>query len=201
VPKTCTALPPVSRFGTLGCRCPARPPLIRHTAEHPLARRGLLVGLISTGVWGSAQHARADDQDDERARAAFFAGSSIVPALKVPQYLERISYAWPLTLEAVDRYVEAGKFKELSESLVLAPFDDVRQAAFYIPYALAPYDIAAAQRSRAAYDDFLEDTKRLFSTAQAAAAFQGEEEDVIAAFQALSGSLNNFLQAVQGSGA
>ena len=48
------------------------------------------------------------------------------------------------------RQIEEGRFGELSSTLVLPPVDDLRQAAFFLPYALlatAP-DSALAAKAR-----------------------------------------------------
>eukprot|EP00884_Botryococcus_braunii_P011295 jgi/Botrbrau1/20166/Bobra.0173s0064.1 len=141
--------------------------------------------------------ASAEDISEEAARARFFGGANIVPALGVPEYLQRIANAWPPALRVLQDYVEGGQYKELSESLFLSPFDDVRQAAFYIPYALAREDVTAAVRSRSAYEAFLDDVKQLYATAQAAAAYQGEEQDVELSVQSLSASLQSFLRTLE----
>lgn len=160
------------------------------------SRRALLPSLVWGGIWVLPRAATAEDFSQQAARARFFGGANVVPALDVPEYLARIANAWPTALQLFSDYMEAGQYKELSESLFLSPFDDVRQAAFYIPYALAREDVTAAFRSRSAYDAFLNDIKQLYATAQAAATYQGEEEDVEASVQSLSDSLQLFLATV-----
>jgi hypothetical protein len=162
-----------------------------------LSRRALLPSVVWTSTWVLQPGASAEDISIEAARARFFGGASVVPALGVPEYVDRITSAWPVALQEFQKYIEEGQYKELSESLFLSPFDDVRQAAFYIPYALAQEDVAAAFQSRSAYDAFLNDVKNVYATAQAVAAYQGEEQDVEAALLSLSSSLQTFLANVK----
>lgn len=60
--------------------------------------------------------------------------SNVVPALSVPQYLDRLGIARVQAWQEIRDCIESGKFRNLSDSLVLAPFDDVRQCAFYLPW-------------------------------------------------------------------
>lgn len=181
-----------------------------YTNKDPPQKRGaLIVGqlnvsrrlLLPTMGWVSViarpLPACAEELDEEAARASFFGGASIVPALTIPQYRDRIAEAWPNALRDFQSYMEAGQYKELSESLFLSPFDEVRQAAFFIPYVLAQKDIRAATRSRYAYDAFLDNVKQVYATSLAVAYYQEEEEGVEAAIRSLSSSLQSFLAAIE----
>lgn len=45
--------------------------------------------------------------------------------------------------------IEEGRFAELSNSLVLPPVDDLRQAAFFLPYALLRTNADSALAAKA----------------------------------------------------
>ena len=83
--------------------------------------------------------------------------------------------------------MENSKYTELSNSLVLSPVDDIRQAVLYVPAALyKDGKVQAAIGSRKAYTDFVRELKRLDSLAQKAARYDADDEDVTQAIDRLS---------------
>lgn len=178
-------------------KCPQQKWEALMAGQNTWSRRALLPAMSWVSVMARPLLAGAEDLDEQAARASFFGGASIVPALTILQYRDRIVEAWPNALRDFQTYMEAGQYKELSESLFLSPFDDVRQAAFFIPYVFAQKDMRAAIRSRSAYDAFMDNVKQVYATSSAVAYYQGEEEDVEAAIRSLSSSLQSFLATVE----
>ncbi len=74
--------------------------------------------------------------EEEETRRAIMLSSNVVPALSVPQYLDRLVLARVQAWQDIQNCIEDGKFRQLSDSLVLSPFDDVRQCAFYLPWCV-----------------------------------------------------------------
>ena len=93
---------------------------------------------------------------------------------------------------------EDNKYTDLSNSLVLAPVDDIRQSVLYIPSALLKEGKRQeAVGSRKAYTDYLRELKRLDELAQKATRFDADEEDVKDSLKRLSTCLDNVLQYIQ----
>ena len=68
----------------------------------------------------------------------------VLPALTPAQYLTRIAQARPQAWQQLGDLVEGGFFKRAAEDLVLFPFDDVAQSAYYLPWAMLSVDEARA---------------------------------------------------------
>ncbi|MEW5304521.1 MAG: hypothetical protein WDW36_007130 [Sanguina aurantia] len=100
--------------------------------------------------------------------------------------------AWNLFQE----YIDKGRYKIMSESLVLSPFDDVFQSCFYIPWALLPIDESRAASAQAAYNVFKSRTEQLNAVCIRAARYTATEAEVVTAMNALDASLTDFLQVV-----
>eukprot|EP00955_Chlamydomonas_euryale_P102908 365452-Chlamydomonas_euryale.AAC.14 len=64
----------------------------------------------------------------------------IIPALSPREYLDRISVARGPAWSELSGWMAQSKYKETAEALVLAPFDDVAQSAFYLPWAILRVD-------------------------------------------------------------
>ena len=97
----------------------------------------------------------------------------------------------------MERLVEANKYMDLSNNLVLGPIDDIRQSVLYIPSALLKEGKRQeAIGSRKAYTDYMRELKLLDELAQKASRFDADEEDVKDSLQRLSSRLNDVLQYV-----
>jgi len=64
----------------------------------------------------------------------------VLPALAPQQYLDRIGQARPQAWAELRRLIDDGFYKRAAESLILFPFDDVAQSAFYLPWAILRVD-------------------------------------------------------------
>lgn len=102
--------------------------------------------------------------------------------------------SWPL----VAQKIASGSWIELSQVLVQPPFDDVRQACFYIPWALLQSDdFTAAVAARKAYVDFIDHVHALAAIAlKAADGVPGAGVQVQQSFLLLNASVDAFLAAV-----
>jgi hypothetical protein len=107
--------------------------------------------------------------------------------------------SWPL----LAKLISTGSWIELSQALVQAPFDTVRQSLFYVPWALLQLDdFTSAVAARKAYVDFIDHVHALAEIALKAAD-QAEprrgsgggvnEVQVQQAFMLLNASLDAYL--------
>lgn len=80
---------------------------------------------------------------------------------------------------------------------VIGPFDNVRQSAFYLPWAvLQEQGPEAALPCQQRYNMFLDSVKRFDAQLQAASRFSATEADVQAAFDSMQACLAAVLSAV-----
>lgn len=128
-----------------------------------------------------------------------WAGSYVKPALTVGEYLQEIQLNRKEAINSMLNDVELGRSQDLyrlSANLLVAPFDDVRQSIFYLPWALVKEDGEAGLTAQKLYLVFMERLRQLDRTVLDAARYQVEEEDVIAAIQALDQSIDDFVGAI-----
>lgn len=118
--------------------------------------------------------------------------------LSVPSYIQILQdsrrSSWPLLAQKI----QAGEWIAFSQLLQEAPFDAVRQACFYIPWALLQSDdFDAAVAARKAYVDYIDHVHALAGIAlKAADGVPGADLQVQQAFTLMNASLNAFLAAV-----
>ena len=91
---------------------------------------------------------------------------------------------------------ESLKFSQLDNELLIAPFDDVKQAAFYLPWALVKLDEDAGVKTQRAWLTFRERLIRLDAVAVDAARYQADEEEVRAAIAELESALDALVREV-----
>lgn len=84
----------------------------------------------------------------------------------------------------------------MDNELVLAPFDDVKQACFYLPWALVKDDEEAGILCQRAWLLFRENLLSLDTVAIDASRYQADEDDVFRAIAALEKSLDGILTTV-----
>lgn len=160
-------------------------------------RRDLLLGLLpvtaaAASCFLSAQPASAAALADAD---SFLLSSSVVPALTVDQYLSTIISARPAAFRELADLIDNSKFKECSEALVLAPFDDIMRSAFYLPWAMLKSDTERAGRCRESYLTFLATVQTFEKTCLAATRYQVEDEEVLAGMADMSKALDALLVA------
>ena len=91
---------------------------------------------------------------------------------------------------------ESLKFSQLDNELLIAPFDDVKQAAFYLPWALVKLDEDAGVKTQRRWLTFRERLIRLDAVAVDAARYQADEEEVLFAIAELESALDELLSDV-----
>lgn len=130
-------------------------------------------------------------------RRAVFRASGVRPALKTRQYAEQIARNYPETVAVVERYLDRRKFFDLSNELVLAPFDVLRQACFYLPWALLEEDdVPSGIKCQVAYNSLLDQIKAFDKTLLQVYRLEAEDEDAWAAWEVLKGSFRTYFATI-----
>jgi len=123
-------------------------------------------------------------------------GSYVKPAMTVPQYMEEIEKNRAAAFATLTTLAESLKFSQLDNELLIAPFDDVKQAAFYLPWALVKLDEDAGVKTQRRWLTFRERLIRLDAVAVDAARYQADEEEVLFAIAELESALDELLSDV-----
>jgi len=84
--------------------------------------------MVAATAWATAATAVRAEEDDP------WAGSYVKPALPLDAYLQQLERSRGEAFASMQRSIEQADYRSLSNNLVLAPFDDVRQALFFIPW-------------------------------------------------------------------
>lgn len=126
-------------------------------------------------------------------------GQPVRPALPARAYVAEIRKVREETLASLRGYVEVGDFRALSDSLVLSPFDDLRQSCFYLPWAVVATDEAAGTALETAWQELRQRWIQLDSVSLAAARFEREDSDVNAAIDAFQRSLDAYENTIPAS--
>ena len=88
------------------------------------------------------------------------------------------------------------KFSQLDNELIRAPFDDVKQACFYLPWGLVKVDERAGVETQHAWLRFREDLLALDAVAIDATRYMADEDDVLTAIDRLEKTLDEILDTV-----
>ena len=96
-------------------------------------------------------------------------------------------------------FAAAGQFKELSDSLVLSPFDDLRQSCYYLPWAVVSFDEAAGTELEGAWEAVRAAWVNLDTVSLAAARFDGDEPEVSAAIDTFQRALDAYQATIPAS--
>ena len=118
-----------------------------------------------------------------------------VPAPPLPQIQKERGAAF----ETLRRLAINLKFSQLDNELLLAPFDDVKQAAFFLPWALVKLDETAGVDAQNAHLRFRERLVELDATAIDATRYVADEDDVLAAVSRVEAALDDIIAAVPAS--
>lgn len=121
---------------------------------------------------------------------------NVIPALTIPQYLSKIEYAAPKAWDEIENNLDYGRYRLQSDLLVLPPFDDVRQAAFYLPWVVLQQDEEAALQCQNAYLQFKDAIMYFDDRLVAAGRAQADAQQVADAYAAVRLALERFLQTV-----
>ena len=88
------------------------------------------------------------------------------------------------------------KFSQLNNALVIAPFDDVRQSAYFLPWALVKDDEDAGVAAQRRWLDFRERLIQLDETSIDAGRREADETDVGRCVDRLEAALDELIAAV-----
>lgn len=139
----------------------------------------------------------ADPAEQEALKRAIFANSGVKPALTTAQYARRILLLRSEVVDFLLQGVARRDYRALSNNLVLAPVDDMRQACFFLPWALLEEDrVAEGLRCQLAYNELLSSLKAFDSTLLAAARYQVEEDLVGVALRDFVLRLDRFIATI-----
>jgi hypothetical protein len=123
-------------------------------------------------------------------------GSYVKPALSVREYVEEIDKERDAAFATLRALCASSKFAALSNELVLAPTDDVRQAAYYLPWALVKLDEDAGVATQRAWSEMRDALTYLDATAIDASRYDAEEEDVMAGIDRVERALDALVDSV-----
>ena len=93
-------------------------------------------------------------------------------------YLDKMRSSEQLARQQLTELLDQEAYSRLSNSLILEAFNDMRQAAFYLPCALAHESKDLANKAQDDYIRFLKQCRYLDSTSRAAANARADHEDV-----------------------
>ena len=116
-----------------------------------------------------------------------------------PPPLPQIQKERGAAFETLRRLANNLKFSQLDNELLLAPFDDVKQAAYFLPWALVKLDEDAGVGAQNAYLRFRERLVELDAAAIDATRYMADEDDVLAAISRLEAALDDIIAAVPAS--
>lgn len=126
-------------------------------------------------------------------------GQPVRPAFPAAAYVRQLRSKKGDTFASLHSFLLDGDYSGLSNSLVLSPFDDLRQACYYLPWALVTESEPAATQLQEAYIALRGRWKGLDDAALAAARFQADDADVRAAVAAFREALEQYEKLIPAS--
>ena len=93
-------------------------------------------------------------------------------------YLQKMRVSFQLARQQLGDLLEQEAYSALSNSLVLDSFNDLRQAAFYLPCALAHTSSNLASEAQLKYNQFLKQCRGLDKISRAAGNARADQSDV-----------------------
>ena len=166
-------------LGALPVQCAAKP-----------SRRALLVLLPALLTAASARAAEGETENP------LGEGQPVRPALPAAAYMKQLRLQRPAALAELRRLIEAGDFSGVSAALFIAPFDDVRQAAFYLPWAVVATNQAGGTELENRWIALRAAWKGIDDAAISAARFAADEAEVTAALDAFVKALDEYEAAI-----
>eukprot|EP01024_Parvocaulis_polyphysoides_P069504 TRINITY_DN8514_c0_g1_i1.p1 TRINITY_DN8514_c0_g1~~TRINITY_DN8514_c0_g1_i1.p1 ORF type:complete len:269 (-),score=31.50 TRINITY_DN8514_c0_g1_i1:155-934(-) len=141
-----------------------------------------------------------DIQDllDQELKESILLNSNVVPAKKVREYLSIIQTQQEKTWNLIEQQIEDEDYANLSNNLVISPFDDLKQAAFYIPFQMINEDVelSLAVKSREAYTNFDKSFNQFVRIVNLASIYQAEQDEVQQQYLQLRQAFYEFLRLV-----
>lgn len=173
----------------------ATPARCCQVTESPLQRRRAVLQIPAAVVLLLAPaHARSAEET-----SPLGIGQPVRPARPAQAYVKEISRRREDTLQSLRAFAAAGQFKELSDSLVLSPFDDLRQSCYYLPWAVVSFDEAAGTELEGAWEAVRAAWVNLDTVSLAAARFDGDEPEVSAAIDTFQRALDAYQATIPAS--
>jgi hypothetical protein len=122
----------------------------------------------------------------------------VLPATKtVREYVQVIYKSRPVAWQQIAQHIQKDEFYALSSELLLSPFDDLRQACFFIPWALLNNEeVNASSDARRAYDDLMDHVDDLDRVSRSAGRGEAPPAKVQQAFFLLNATLDKFISTV-----
>ena len=148
-----------------------------------LSRRAALA-LAPVAVLAATLPAHAADAPD-----ALGEGQPVRPALPAAAYVKQLRANRAPALADLRRRIDAGDFTGVSLALFVSPFDDLRQACFFLPWAVVTTDEPAGVALQEKYIALRATWKGIDDAALSAARYQADAEDVSAAVAAFESAL------------
>ncbi len=121
----------------------------------------------------------------------------ISAALPKEYYLEKLRTSSRLARQQLGDLLEREAYSGLSNALVLEAFNDMRQAAFYLPCSLAHDSMEVANKAQSDYNSFLKQCRQLDTVARAAANARADHEDVESAMAMVWMAADEMMQLCQ----
>ena len=119
-------------------------------------------------------------------------GQPVRPALPAAAYVKQLRNQRPAALAELRRLIDAGDFAGVSVALFIAPFDDVRQSAYFLPWAVVATNEKVGTALETKYIVLREAWKGLDDAAISAARFATDAAEVTAALDAFVQALDAF---------
>ena len=154
------------------------------------SRRALLVLLAPALLTAAA--ARAAESSESVSENPLGEGQPVRPALPAAAYVKQLRLQRAPALAELRRLIEAGDFSGVSAALFIAPFDDVRQAAFYLPWAVVATNQAAGTELENRWIALRATWKGIDDAAISAARFAADDAEVTAAVDAFASALDAY---------
>lgn len=177
-------LPRVSCRASVRTRCNVPP-----SAHAQPSRRALLALLPPTLLLAASARAA---EPAEPAANPLGEGQPVRPALPAAAYVKQLRLQRPAALAELRRLIDAGDFAGVSVALFIAPFDDVRQSAYFLPWAVVATNEKVGTALENKYIVLREAWKGLDDAAISAARFATDAAEVTAALDAFEQALDAF---------
>lgn len=119
------SLPRVAQPASVRTRCSVSP------LPHAQPSRRVLLAVLPPALLLAAS-ARAAEPAEPVVANPLGEGQPVRPALPAAAYVKQLRQQRPAALAELRRLIDAGDFAGVSVALFIAPFDDVRQSAYFL---------------------------------------------------------------------
>lgn len=179
------------------------------------ARRAVMLAFVFCSALGAVKRAEAEGEatkppaspvpersstyalDGKELSKRLTAGPGAISTLEVTDYIQQLNKARRDSWPRIAQKISSGEYVTLSQMLIISPFEDVRQACLYIPFALQQRDdVLAAEACRKAYVDFIDHVHDLDRISLAASRSEADPNQVQQAFMLLSASLDTYIASI-----